>query len=177
MYRIGLPAYTKLPERAFPLEIWQAHTRPQLQPVAGLLQNFPEKINKRFSPNSLREKYPKCVYWQWIFSLPDRVGRNFCLWNLTSIWETASETQLGNSKYHLLEFFFVFFFLPPLSPLKSSTRTILFSTLWCRNTKWKARSYAFGEERESQQLPMVLCIELYCKCFSKHWKGNRYHYP
>lgn len=43
MYRIGLPAYTKLPEKAFPLEIWHAHTRTQLQPVAGLLQNFLEK--------------------------------------------------------------------------------------------------------------------------------------
>lgn len=155
-YRRGLPAYTKLPEKAFPLEIRHAHTRPQLQLVAGLLENFPDKINKRFSPNSLREKYPKCVYWQWLFSLPDRVGRNFSIWNLTSIWDTTLETQLGNSKYHLLELSFLFLFLPPLSPPKSTTQTILFSTLCCRHFKWKARSYAFGEGRESQQLPMVL---------------------
>lgn len=175
---MGFLAKTKLPEKVLPVEIWQAQSWPQLQPVAGLLQNFAAKINKRFSPNSLREKYPKCVYWQWPFSLPDRVGRNFCLWKPTSIWDTTLETQLGNSKHRLLELSHSFLFSSSSFPSENHyTEHIVFSTLVQRYIKWKACSSVFEEGRESQYVPIILFIELYCKYFSKHWKGSHYHYP
>lgn len=70
MYRISLPDYTNLTEKAFSLDIWHTHT--QTQP--GLLQNFAKKTHQtktttkqkkktqdnKFSSNSL--KVPKMYF-------------------------------------------------------------------------------------------------------------------